>query len=142
MRLLRVWIFLSAVPVACFGQYLRGVNIAGAEFGYTQLPGRIGTTHTYNSIRTFQYFAARSLNLIRLQIRWERLQTTVQGPLDPTNLNALKQDIEWARMSGCKVILDAHNYGRYRTNGQPPDQIIDNGLVKAADLADFLDAAI
>jgi hypothetical protein len=35
------------------GQYLRGVNLAGAEFGDTKIPGKINTDYTYNSERSF-----------------------------------------------------------------------------------------
>jgi len=70
-------------------QYLRGVNVAGAEFGDGVLPGIYGQHYTYNSEQTFDYFAARSLNFIRLQVRWERLQPVLGGPLDPANLGYL-----------------------------------------------------
>src|SRR5438270_133962 len=71
-------------------QYLRGVNVSGAEFGDGVLPGIYGQHYTYNSEQTFDYFAARSLNFIRLQVRWERLQPVLGGPLDPVNLGYLK----------------------------------------------------
>ncbi len=127
------------------GQYLRGVNVSGAEFGEQNIPGTYGHDYTYNSAETFDYFAARNLKFIRLQIRWERLQPKLQGPLDPFNLSLLQQDVAWAKAAGCLISIDAHNYGRYKTNeaGQPSDGfIIDNaygGVVKVstADLTDF-----
>lgn len=125
-------------------QYLRGVNVAGAEFGDGVLPGIYGQHYTYNSEQTFDYFAARSLNFIRLQVRWERLQPVLGGPLDPANLGYLKQDIAWAKAAGAVVSIDAHNYGRYRINenGSLNEYIIDNaynGVVKVstANLTDF-----
>ena len=133
---------LSAGPAPA--QYLRGVNVAGAEFGDLVLPGIYGTHYTYNSEQTFDYFAARNLNFIRLQVRWERLQPVLRGPLDPVNLGYLKQDIAWAKAAGAVVSLDAHNYGRYRINegGSLKEYILDNaynGVVKvsSADLTDF-----
>ena len=50
----------------------RGVNLCGAEFGETVLPGAAGTHYTWNSEATYQYFAAKGLSLIRLPVRWER----------------------------------------------------------------------
>ena len=48
-------------PMAAQAQYFRGVNIAGAEFGMSHLPGIFNTDYTYNSELTFRYFAARNL---------------------------------------------------------------------------------
>jgi endoglucanase len=137
----RIALCLVALQVTCHGQYLRGVNLAGAEFGEASIPGAIGSTHTYNSAKSFQYFAARSLGLIRLPIRWERLQPALRGPLDPTNLAALKQDVKWAQDAGCKLAIDPHNFGRYKIveNGKLVEYIIDakDGKVTTADFADF-----
>ena len=51
---------LLALAVSCWGQYLRGVNLAGAEFGDTKIPGALNTDYTYNSERSFQYFPPRA----------------------------------------------------------------------------------
>ena len=136
------WTLLAAITAPA--QYLRGVNIAGAEFGDGVIPGIYGQHYTYNSEQTFDYFAARSLPFIRLQVRWERLQPALRGPLDPVNLGYLKQDIAWAKAAGALVSIDAHNYGRYKINeqGTLKEYILDNaynGVVKVstADLTDF-----
>jgi endoglucanase len=133
-----------ALPTLSLGQYYRGVNLAGAEFGENVIPGAIGSTHTYNSERSFQYFAARSLPLIRLPIRWERLQPVLRGPLDAINLAALKRDIAWAKANGARLVIDLHNFGRFSFNepGGLRAYVLDNfynGAIKVsgADLADF-----
>ncbi len=125
-------------------QYLRGVNLSGAEFGQTNLPGVFNTDYTYNSEASFRYFAAKNLGLIRLPVRWERLQPVLGGPLDAQNLALLKQDIAWAAAHGALVSIDVHNYGRYgiEENGQLNSYIIDNvysGAIRVSrnDLADF-----
>ncbi len=104
---------------------MRGVNLAGAEFGEDNLPGVYGRDYTYNSEATFRYFAAKGLNLIRLCLRWERLQPVLLGPLDAENLGYLRQNLDWARSSGASVILDIHNFGRHG-----------GAITAAADLAD------
>ena len=63
-------------------QYLRGVNLSGAEFGDGQIPGKFNRDYTYSSATSFRYFAAKNLGLIRLPVRWERLQPSPSGPLD------------------------------------------------------------
>src|SRR2546429_31114 len=41
-------------------QYLRGVNLSGAEFGENQIPGTFNRDYTYNSETSFRYFAAKN----------------------------------------------------------------------------------
>jgi endoglucanase len=84
------------------------------------------------------------LGFIRLQILWERLQPVLGGPLDPTNLGYLKQDIAWAKAAGAQISIDPHNFGRYsiNQNGVLSTYIIDNEyngqvVVSSADLENF-----
>src|SRR5271165_727008 len=125
-------------------QHLRGVNLSGAEFGQDQIPGVFNHDYTYNSETSFRYFAAKNLGLIRLPVRWERLQPVLGGPLDPGNVALLKGDLAWAAAHGANVIIDIHNYGRYsiNENGGLNVYTLDNvygGVTKAsgANLADF-----
>ncbi|MGH9720055.1 MAG: cellulase family glycosylhydrolase [Bryobacteraceae bacterium] len=125
-------------------QFLRGVNVAGAEFGMSRLPGVYNTDYTYNSEATFRYFAARNLNLIRLPLQWERLQPVLRGPLDPQNLALLKSVVAWVKASGGRLILDIHNFARYsmnengRLNAYVIDQVYGGTMrVSRNDLADL-----
>jgi len=135
---------LAAAGV-CSGQYRRGVNVAGAEFGQSNLPGTLGRDYTFNSEATFRYFAEKKLGLIRLPLQWERLQHTPGGPLDAAYLAGVKSNVAWAKAHGAEIILDIHNFARYsvRTGGALETYVIDNksadGSVKvtAADLADL-----
>jgi len=134
---------LGAAPPAA-AQFFRGVNISGAEFGQTHLPGVYNTDYTYNSELTFRYFAARNLNLVRFPLQWERLQPVLRGPLDPQNLSLLKGVVSWAKADGNLLILDIHNYARYsiNENGKLNTYVIDQpvgGVVKVSrdDLIDL-----
>jgi endoglucanase len=112
--------------------FLRGVNLAGAEFGETELPGTPGTHFTYNSERSFQYFAEKGFTLFRLALRWERLQPVLRGPLDDFHLAALKQNVTWAHAHGIKLIIEIHNFGAFLDlSGR---EII---LTSGVELADF-----
>jgi endoglucanase len=113
----------------------RGVNLAGAEFGENTFPGTLGKEYTFNSEKSFQYFSAKSLGLLRVPVRWERLQPALRGPLNRDYLNLLKSNSAWALASGAQIVVDIHNFGRYKINGQ--ELIIGNGQVSAADLADL-----
>jgi endoglucanase len=143
----------AATPQLLPAQYLRGVNVTGAEWGNKTIPGANGEEYLYPSQQTFEYFAARGFNFIRLTNLWERLQPTPGGPLDPTVLGYLKQNVAWAKAAGIKVSIEIHNFGRYTIPGSvcsgqdpwgimPAACIIDNKyngnvLVSGADLADF-----
>ena len=129
---------------AMFGQYSRGINLAGAEFGENNLPGTLGHDYTFNSETTYRYFGAKNLNLVRMMLRWERLQPVLRAPLDSNYLTGVRNNIAWAKAHGGKVILDIHNYGRFKLteNGVLNTYTLDNlygGVVKVAgaDLADL-----
>ncbi len=113
----------------------RGVNLAGAEFGENTFPGTLGREYTFNSEKSFQYFSAKSLNLVRVPVRWERLQQSLRGPLNQSYLSLLKGNSAWARNSGAQIVIDIQNFGRYKIKGQ--ELVIGNGQVSAGDLADL-----
>ena len=144
---LRTWwtpLLLFAMSPTVHAQFLRGINISGAEFGQSHIPGVFNTDYTYNSEPTFRYFATRNLNLVRFPVMWERLQPQLQGPLDPLNLSLLKSAVAWAAAAGNLIVLDIHNFGRYSINesGKLNTYVLDvpvNGVVRVsrADLADL-----
>jgi endoglucanase len=131
---------LLALPLGA--QYLRGVNISGAEFGQN-LPGVEGTDYTFNSPQTYQYFAANGLMLVRLPIQWERMQPALSGPLDANYLAGVKREIGYARQYGMSVVIEIQNFGRYSVDqgGWYQECVIDNFdcavRVTTPDLADF-----
>ncbi len=108
-------LFLACVTMNLPGQIPpRGVNIAGAEFGEGTIPGEFGVHYTFNDEETFAYFPERGLPLLRVPIRWERIQRQPFGELDAEYLQRLQQNVAWARAHGGRVIIDVHNYGRYK----------------------------
>lgn len=90
-----------------------GVNIAGAEFGEQKIPGTLGTDYIYPSKADVDIYAKYRMNIIRLPFRWERLQRTLGGDLDATELAQLRSVVDYATGLGMSVILDPHNYARY-----------------------------
>jgi len=136
-------VFMIAAGTAA-GQYFRGVNVSQAEWG-DPWSAAYGAEYSYPSAPTFNYFASRALGYIRLQVQWERLQPTLSGPLDPTNLGYLQQDVAYAKAAGALVSIVPHNQARYAPNESFVSNpcIIDNPCpgspanVTSADLADF-----
>jgi endoglucanase len=92
----------------------RGVNLSGAEYNSTALPGRYGYQYFYPSATSVDYFQSKGMNLIRLPFLWERVQPTLYGALDPTELQRLVSFVNSTTAKGITVLIDPHNYGRYR----------------------------
>jgi endoglucanase len=92
---------------------LWGVNYSAAEFG-ASVPGTLGTDYIYPADGARNtYFASRGLRLVRLPIKWERLEHQAYGPLSQTDLNGVRQVLDGAAAANMKVIVDLHNFGRY-----------------------------
>ncbi|WP_300758140.1 glycoside hydrolase family 5 protein [Janthinobacterium sp.] len=93
---------------------LRGVNLAGAEFNGSKIPGTVFKDYMYPSATDITYFADLGANMIRLPFLWERLQPVAGGPLDQTQVKFIAKVIETAKSRNMCVLLDAHNYGAYK----------------------------
>ncbi len=113
-----------------------GVSLAGAEFGCQRPefsnrdPGTHGRDYIYPSERTIAYFAEQGLGLLRLPIRWERLQPEIGKPLAAAELQRIHQVLHLAAEHGGQVILDLHNYARYSLilSGKPRSVVIDEQI--------------
>ncbi|MCO7544143.1 glycoside hydrolase family 5 protein [Stutzerimonas nitrititolerans] len=92
---------------------LVGVNLSGAGFGSSVLPGKHGTNYIYPAESYYQKYAEQGLNLVRLPFLWERIQPQLDSALNATELARLVQSLDFADKHGVKVILDLHNYYRY-----------------------------
>ena len=103
--------------------YLRGVNLAGGEFSDRGPNGSLDRSHLsqpgagyyYPLAEDFTILASRGMKLIRIPIRWERVQPTLKGALDTTEMTVLKACIDAAVAAGCVPMIDVHNYARYDT---------------------------
>ena len=87
-------------------QYLFGVQYCGGEFrpqkGF-QVPKQ----------ESLDYYQSMGVLLMRLPMRWERLQRELNKPLDPVYLRAVKLTVKLMAERNIKVLLDLHNYGYY-----------------------------
>ncbi|MEO1986571.1 MAG: glycoside hydrolase family 5 protein [Martelella sp.] len=108
---------------------LRGINIAGAEFGKPGDP--YGEGYIYPTKETIDSLANDKFNAIRLPFLWERLQPQLNGILDSTELSRIQDTVDDAHANNMVVILDPHNYARYR------GEVIGSPNVPVAAFADF-----
>ena len=133
-----------AAPICGQNVALKGVNLAGAEFNGSKLPGVPYKDYIYPKDAEFDYFASIGANVIRLPFRWERIQPSLSGELDPAELRLLEATVAMARSRRMCVILDVHNYGTYRGQaiGSPhvPVQAFIDLWIRLA--AQFSDASV
>lgn len=95
---------------------LKGVNLAGAEFGESVVPGVYEEHYIYPAQSEVDYFKSKKMNVIRLPFLWERLQPSLNQGFDQTEFDRLNQFVTEATAKNMYVILDPHNYARYRGN--------------------------
>lgn len=99
----------------------RGVAITGLEFGSeingfsNSNPGTLGVNYFDEQAASYTFVAGRGVRLARVGFKWERIQPTLGGALDPTYLGLLQTQVTRARTAGMQVVLDCHNYGYYTT---------------------------
>jgi endoglucanase len=96
------------------GMQLEGVNISGAEWGESQIPGTFMVHYIFPTNSEIDYFASKGMKVIRVPILWERIQPEANGAFEPTYLSRLDAVISYAGSRGLKAIIDLHNYGAYR----------------------------
>jgi endoglucanase len=104
--------FLFA-PLSHASMEYTGVNLSGAEFGQTNLPGTFGTDYTYPTDAEVDYFVGKGMNTFRLPFRWERLQNSQNAALNAAELSRMTSFVNYATSQGANVILDPHNFARY-----------------------------
>jgi endoglucanase len=95
-------------------QRLVGVNLSGPELNPGAVPGKEGTDYIYPDAATMRHFAALGATCVRLPVLWERLQPALNHALAKAELARVDDAIAAARANGLRLILDLHNYGRWR----------------------------
>ena len=105
--------FLTSISLSAAALRYTGVNLAGAEFGQTSLPGVYTTHYTYPTQAEVDYFRSKGMNVIRLPFRWERLQQSANASFNTSEFNRLNAFVSATTAKGVSVILDPHNFARY-----------------------------
>jgi len=108
-----------------------GANLPSATFADQKLPGKAGVDYFYPSKEDISYFTNKGMNTVRLGFIWERLQPTLNEPFNPDEAQRLDEAVQTVIRRGATVILDLHNYARYR------NQIIGSAGAPEASFADF-----
>lgn len=94
-----------------------GVSLCGAEFGTENLPGMYNKNYIYPQKSEVEYFAKKGVSLMQLPFRWERIQHQLFGTLDVQELGRIKRFLNDCANTGVMVVLNMHNFARYKING-------------------------
>ena len=127
-------IILFSIKNDIYSQKPFGVNLAGADFG-SNFPGTYNVDYTYPTSVELDYYHAKGLNLIRLPIKWERIQPILNGNLNDSELLRIKNFLLLAQNRNMNVIIDLHNYCRYNINGI--DKIIGSTDLSIANIKNY-----
>ena len=88
-----------------------GVNVSSGAFG--SVPGRYGYDYIYprpqDGYNTYPYFRSNGLTLVRLPVKWERLQPEAFGPLSAFDLSALVDTLNAVQAAGMVAFIEPHN---------------------------------
>lgn len=110
--------------------FYRGIAFSGAEYSFAN--------HFYPTQAGVQQVVDQGHTLVRLATKWEYLQPTLSGNLDPTELGKLTTSLNYMADAGLKVILEPHNYGDYKTSDGVTHQLNDSdGVVTNTHFADY-----
>lgn len=80
-----------------------GVNVSGAQYSWENPP----------SAANWQALAAKGVTLARLPLAWEKLQPSLNGPLNAAQVALLRTSLQAAHAAGIAVIVDIHNNMRF-----------------------------
>jgi endoglucanase len=78
--------------------------------------GKLDRDYHYELQESLEYLASRGWKYVKVPIRWERIQRTINGDLSPEELIHLRDFMDRSYKAGLRVIIDLHNYGIYYEN--------------------------
>jgi endoglucanase len=107
-----VWIAVSGragAEGACSSP-VRGINLVPLPTGWVN--GQV--VNQFPGEEHIIYYKSVGFNAIRLPISWEAAQPALMGALDSAYLSDLKQFLAKAEAQGVPVMVEVHNYDRYR----------------------------
>lgn len=96
--------------------FAMGINCSAMEWG-SAVPGTANTDYPLPTSSELDYYKSKGLKLVRLPVKWERLQPTINGALNTTYLGYITSFIDSANSRGMTVIVDIHNFAQ-RTEGK------------------------
>lgn len=93
---------------------LVGLNIGGAAFSGGIFPGKFKTNYFFPAPGYLTKWKEKGIRTIRFPIMWERLQWELYEELNEDYAALIDETLTQAADNDMRVILDVHNYARYR----------------------------
>jgi endoglucanase len=118
MANLRCVVALSAASLSLSAAVIGGVAESCMEWG-SNIPGVYNKDYTSPLNASAAYFLGKDFGVIRMPLMWERLQPSLTAPVvfDPFYLSLIDEYVAFVTGQGMQLILDPHNYARYRYCG-------------------------
>jgi hypothetical protein len=101
-------------------------NATAPTFDNTKLQTK-GTNYDYEPTGSITYLAGRGWKAAKIATRWERLQSTLNGTLNATQVGYLTTLLNDLNTSGMKALVDVHNYGHYYLDGSQTNPVQTTG---------------
>ena len=101
-----------------------GVNLAGAEFTPTALPGALGPDYLWPTADEVNYYAGKGFTFARIPFLMERLWPDPLQDVDCTYLDDLLRAVDAVRAAGMWAMPDLHNFWQYRGQLITQDQMV------------------
>ena len=98
-----------AAAVVCPPRFL-GVNLVPLPTGWYNSAVEM----KFPTAEHIAYYKGIGMNAIRLPIAWEDVQPELNGELNPRFIAHTIDFLDLAHAQGMKVLIDLHNYARYR----------------------------
>lgn len=94
---------------------LVGVNIAGASFGEISVitTGTLNQDYSYPTHANIDYVASKGMDVIRMDLKWERMQPQLFGDLREADMKAIDDVVSYAASKNIVVDISPHNYGKF-----------------------------
>ena len=104
----------------CYQRF--GVTLSGAE--------GVGSDYSRPTQSELQYYASKGVELIRLEVRWDKLQPDLNGPFNADEVSWIERFVSQAHALGVSVDLDLHQRADYDDlnlgqDGIPPASLVD-----------------
>lgn len=108
--LLVMLVLVATQVLAACPAPIRGINLVPLPSGWYN--GAVELR--FPTEAHIKYYKDVGMNAIRLPIVWETMQPTLYGEFDARYLAHTLEFLDKANAQGMKVLIDLHNYGRYR----------------------------
>jgi endoglucanase len=90
----------------------------------------VGRDYSRPTKSELQYYSSKGAKLIRLEVRWDKLQPDLDGPLDADEVQWVEGYVSQAHTFGMSVDIDLHERSDYDDlnfgeDGIPPESLVD-----------------